>query len=118
MQTPATARRRPPLPFDDSVRPEIHPDRLDLRVQLESSLAHLTPEAALLVATKRRRRVEHVVAVDPDRTRLEAVGEAMRLVDVARPDGGGEAVGRVVAGGEDLARVLERRRADDRAEDL
>src|SRR5262249_29472029 len=100
------------------VRAEVHPHRLDLGVELERGLAHLAAEAALLVAAEGRGGVEDVVAIDPDRSRLERLGELVRLRDVGGPDRGGEAVRRVVSGLRDLLHVLERDRADDRSEDL
>src|SRR4029077_19212065 len=44
---------------------ELHPDGLDLRVEVDRVAAELASVAALLVAAERRRGAEHVVAVDP-----------------------------------------------------
>ncbi len=44
---------------------EVDPHALDFRVVVERIRAHLAPDARLLVTAKRRRRIEHVVAVDP-----------------------------------------------------
>ena len=70
--------------------------RLRLGVVLQRRLAVLAALAGHLEAAERRRRVHDVVAVHPHRPRLHLLGEQVRLVDVLRPDGGGQAVGRLV----------------------
>src|ERR1700728_4443802 len=91
---------------------------LDLGVVVQDLVAHLTAPAGLLVAAERQRGVEHVVAVDPDRAGPQLLGQRVCLGDVAGPDAGPEAVLGVVRDGRDLVQVSERRRHDDRAEDL
>src|SRR5690349_25113414 len=76
----------------DRLSGQVYVHRLHFRVQLQGVLAQLPAEAAHLEAAERRRRVEDVIAVDPDRPRPKAVGQPVRLGDVARPDGGGQAV--------------------------
>ena len=71
--------------------------RLDLREQVEPVRPFLAAPAALLEAAPGRGVVEGVVAVDPDRAGVERGGGLVGLADVARPDAGGEAEGRVVA---------------------
>src|SRR3984893_15776338 len=70
---------------------------LGFEVVLERVVAHFPAPARLLVAAERHRRVEHAVAVDPHRAGAQAVGGAVRLVDVARPDPRRQAVARLVA---------------------
>src|SRR5580700_7023876 len=91
---------------------------LDLRVGLQDLVAHLAAPAGLLVAAERQRRVEDVVAVDPDGAGPELLRQGVRLGDVLGPDARAEAVLGVVGGGGDVLERLERRRHDDRAEDL
>src|SRR6202789_1615430 len=97
---------------------QLRGDRLDLGVCLESLVAHLAAPAGLLVAAKRQRGVEDVVAVDPDRARPQLLGQGVRLGDVLGPYARAEAFLGVVGGGGDVVERLERRRHDDRAEDL
>ena len=70
--------------------------RLDLGVVVEDELTHLAAPAGFLVAAKRQRSVEHVVAIDPHRAGANALGELVGLGDFARPDACGEAVIRTV----------------------
>src|SRR5688500_15465260 len=65
---------------------QVHPYRLYLGVSLERVHAEVAAEARLLEAAEGRRRVVHVVGVDPDGARLDCLGRADRLLDVARPD--------------------------------
>src|SRR5271167_1629265 len=69
--------------FDTSNRPQhhrpadsdTHADRLGLEIIFEHLAAHLAAPARLLVAAKGHRRVEDVVAVDPDRTGAQLIGD-------------------------------------------
>src|SRR4051812_17459944 len=65
--------------------PELHRDRLELGVVLEGGLAVLAALARHLEAAEWRVRIDHVVAVDPDRARLDLLGEQVGLVDVLSP---------------------------------
>src|SRR5215469_1393289 len=71
-------------------------DRLDLGVVLQDFVSHLAAPARLLVATERERRVEDVVAVDPDGSGAQLRGDRVGLADVAGPDPRGKSVVRVV----------------------
>src|SRR6266404_3272102 len=68
---------------------KIDPDALDLRIEFERVLAHLTAIARLLVSAKWRGGIEHVVGIDPDDAGLHSFSKAVRACDVARPDAGG-----------------------------
>src|SRR5580693_4415451 len=92
--------------------------RLDLGVSLQDLVAHFPAPAGLLVPAERQGRVEHVVAVDPDRAGPQLLGQRVRLGDVLGPDPGAEAVLGIVGLGRDLVDALERGRHYDRAEDL
>lgn len=91
---------------------------------LESTWKLRARSAAAEVVTSEAERtegdlgVELVVAVDPDGSGLELVGGADGTGDVAREDGGGETVHRVVGLGDDVGLVLELGHDDDGAEDL
>src|SRR5215203_5639220 len=75
---------------------QIDPDAFYLRVVLERVRAHFAPESALLVAAERGRGVVDIVGVDPHGSSLKLARDVVRLLDVAGPHSGGEAVGRVV----------------------
>mmetsp|Transcript_27116 Transcript_27116/g.79141 ORF Transcript_27116/g.79141 Transcript_27116/m.79141 type:complete len:412 (-) Transcript_27116:686-1921(-) len=89
-----------------------------LAVVVEHHLVCLATEARLLVAAERRVRRVGVVAVDPDAARLDLARHRVRLVGVARPHAGAEAVHRVVCDGDGLLLVPEGGDARDGAEDL
>src|SRR6476646_7987026 len=93
---------------------KIDPYRLDLRVVVERVHAHLAADATLFVAAKGRGRVVDVVSVDPDRAGLKFGRDVVRLLDVARPDAGGQAVDRVVGAGDGLIDVREVDRREHR----
>src|SRR5262249_45731089 len=88
------------------------------RVIRKTVLAELAADARLLEPAKRSCRVEHVKAVDPDRTGADAVSDRMRLRNVASPHGGGEAVGCSVRPIHDLVDILKWDYAHYRAEDF
>src|SRR5882672_6884631 len=75
---------------------EIDPDAFDLRIEFQRVLAHLASVARLLVTTKRRSRIRHVVGIDPDSAGFDRAREAMGPRDVARPDAGRQTVDCVV----------------------
>lgn len=93
-------------------------DGLALGVVGKGSLTKLAADTRLLEATEGQGGVEPVVAVDPDGTSLEGVGDADGGVDVLGVDGGGETVAGVVAEGDDLSLVLELGDGADGAENL
>src|SRR5271170_2760685 len=80
-------------------RPRLESDGHSLGGQIvfKNRLAHLAAPARLLVAAKRQRRIEDVVAVDPHRAGLEARSQLMGLAHVARPDAGGQTIDRIVS---------------------
>ena len=82
---------------------------------VEGQLAAL---AAGFVATPRGFDVAGLHGVDPNDASAEIFHNAEALEDVTRPDGGGEAVGRVVGDLQRVGFVLERDAGDDGAEDF
>src|SRR5216683_4740879 len=97
---------------------QLHPDRFDLRVEIDCVPAELAAEAGLLVAAEGRNWVELVEAVDPDRAGLQRAGHLMGAAQVARPDRGGKPVVGVVALKNRVVFIRERDRCADRAENL
>src|ERR1700743_1240893 len=91
---------------------------LDFRVLLQAVFAKLTANAGLLESAERSGCVKHVIAVHPDCTRADAVGDGVRLADVARPDAGGQAVHGFVGALHELVNVLEFQDRHDRAKDF
>src|SRR6266508_2442174 len=91
---------------------------LHLGVAVERLLAQLAAEAAPLEPAERSGGVEDIVAVDPEGPRADAVGDGVRLADVAGPDGGGQAVLGRVPPVDDLIDVVELQDRQDRPEDL
>ena len=80
--------------------------------------AALAPEPALAKAAETAGGVEEIGAVDPDHACLELWGNMEGEIDVFRPDGGGEAVTRVVGEFDRLAGGAEADGRKNRAEDL
>src|SRR5213592_3242936 len=75
---------------------QVYPDRFGLcmsQQRLEALVAALT---RLLVATPWLRHVAMIPAVDPHHAGFEPSGQAVGVVEVARPDAGGQAIDGVV----------------------
>ena len=92
--------------------------RLSLRVVLQRGLTELSSETALLVAAEWHLVVEGVVGVDPDGAGLERIADLDGGVEVLGVHGGGEAVGGLVGGLDDLVLGGELGDGADGAEDL
>src|ERR1700735_5034492 len=71
----------------------LDPDRLDVEIFFQMLLAGLAAITAHLVAAERHRRVHCLIAIDPDRTGAQRLGDAMRLADVPGPDAAAQAEG-------------------------
>src|SRR5690606_3953109 len=87
---------------------QVDPYALDLGVQLERVEPELATLARLLVTTERGRRVERMIGVDPDRSRLQPARDAVCTLHVPRPHAGGEPVDRLVGERDRLFLVAER----------
>src|SRR6266446_4763111 len=85
-------------------------DRLGLSVQTQGVVPHLAPPSGLFVSAEGQRRVENVVAVDPHGARAQMFRGAVGFADVARPDGGSQAVFAVVGARQNFLGVVERHR--------
>lgn len=92
--------------------------RFSLGVIRQRRLAQLAPDAALLVAAKGQRVLQHIVLVDPDGAGAEGGGDADGGVEVLGVDGGGEAVGGDITEADGVGLVGELGDGADRAEDL
>lgn len=91
---------------------------LDLGVVLKGVGAQFTAKTRLLEATEGSLVVDHVVAVDPDGSSPERVGDADGSVNVLGVDGGGKTVRGAVTNLDGLLLILELLDGDDGAEDL
>src|SRR4051794_3898742 len=89
------------------ILPHRHRHRLRLRVARQGSFAQLAAHAGHLEAAEWSGRVEHVVAVDPDCAGPQLRRQGVGLLNVARPNGGGQAVWRVIRTSSDLVEALE-----------
>src|ERR1700743_2374007 len=78
----------------------------------------LAADARLLVAAERSRSHAGGMATAADDPALELGGELVHRRDVAGPDAGGKAVGRVVRLPRDLVQILVALGGEDRAEYL
>src|SRR6266542_2636785 len=78
-----------------------------LEVLVQPFLAALTPKAALAVAAKAGRRIEHVGRVDPDYASLDLARDIERQVDILAPDAGGQAEAGIVGQRHRLGRRAE-----------
>ena len=61
-------------------------DCLNLGVRLQSVLAQLPAHPGLLVAAEWDLSLQHVIAVDPDRSGTQRVGHVERLADILEDD--------------------------------
>src|ERR1700733_108049 len=93
-------------------------DGFGLCVEIEGVVSHLASPTRLFVTSKGHARVEDVVAVDPHRAGAKLLRHAMRLANVPRPDGSGQAVVAVVGPGNDFFRIRKWHRRHDRSEDF
>src|SRR6266850_1573800 len=93
---------------------ERYPDGLHVGVLFQGVAAQIPAEAALFVAAERRSRIEGVVGIDPDATGSDLRRHAVGQFEVARPDGGGQAIGGAVGDAYGIVRVAKADGADDR----
>lgn len=77
-------------------------DPLGIAVSKQPRAAPFATDAALLVAGQVPLREGLLEAVDPDGSRVDLLGQAVRPVDVAGPDGSAEAGVGVVDAGDDF----------------
>src|SRR3954470_19326689 len=94
------------------------PHVLDLAVLVVAEVAELATDTRLLVATKGLRRRDHVVVVHPHGAGTHCRRDAVRAVEVLRPDAAAEPVDRVVRDLDRLVVGVEGDHAQHRPEDL
>ena len=81
-------------------------------------MSHLASPARFLVSTERQGRVEHLIAVDPDRARAERCRDLMRRADITCPHSAGKSVPRAVRCSDHFFDSLELQCHHDRSENL
>src|SRR5271165_1454234 len=97
---------------------EVDVDQLGFEVFFEAPGAELAAEAGLLESSPGRFHVGGLHVVDPDDSGANLLHGTEGLEDVAGPDGGGEAVRRVVSDLHGVGFVIEGNNAGDGAEDF
>src|SRR5271170_2877445 len=107
-----------PISRRRSDRSDLDVNRLDLSEQIERVTAALAAEAGLLVTAKWHGSIDHAVAVDPHRPRLERLCDFVGPAGIVGPDRGRESIGGVVALEDCVVLVFERNRSGDGTEDL
>src|SRR5450631_2898982 len=94
-------------------------DGFGAEITVQYRFAHFAPPTGLLVATERQRRVEEVVAIDPDGSSLYLRRQPMCLTEVTSPNTSREPIDAVIRLSDQiLVHLLERHRGHDGAEDL
>src|SRR5580698_3707086 len=97
---------------------EIDEDLLRFEIFLEPPRAEFTSEAGLLITSPRRFNVRWLHVIDPDDSCAQRLHNSEGFVNVARPDGGGEAVGRVVGDADGVGFTIEGNHGRNWAEDF
>ena len=103
----ARSELAPDLAGSDPTRLEFNRYGFYFRVLGESIFAQFAPDAGLLESAKRRRRIKHVVAVHPHRSRANVICDGVSLSDVLSPNRGRQPVERFVGALNDFSNVLE-----------
>lgn len=89
-----------------------------LLVMVEHHFVRFAADAGHLVAAKCRMGRINVIAVRPHAAGLDAAAEAVRGVDVARPDAGAKAVQRLIGDRKRFVMIFKRRDREHRAENF
>ena len=97
---------------------EIDEDLFGFEIFFEAPWAELAAKTGLFVATPRRFDVSWLHVIDPDDAGAKRFYDAKGFVNIARPDGGGEAVGRVVGDANGFGFAVEGNDGSHRAEDF
>src|SRR6478672_1109985 len=93
-------------------------DCLYFGVLLQHLVTHLAAPSGLLVSAKGQRRVEDVVAIDPHGSGAQLGGDAVRFLNIARPDACSQSVSGVISLSDQLVGIMERNRSHDRPKNL
>src|SRR6266404_2023678 len=97
---------------------EIDEHLFDFEIFFEAPGTELATEAGLFVATPWRLDVRWLHVIDPDDSGAKRFDDAEGFVNVAGPDGGGEAIGRVVGDANGVRFTFEGNHGGDRAENF
>src|SRR5271156_4605246 len=96
----------------------LNADRFHLGIELEYFGTHLTTPAGLFVSSEGHRRVEDIITVDPDGSRLHGLGHPVGFAEILGPDGPRQTERRVVHLGGNFFGFFERHRANDGTKNL
>src|SRR5580704_219130 len=97
---------------------EINEDLFRFEIFLEAPRTEFAAKARLLVAAPRRFDVRRLHMIDPDDAGAKRLHDAEGFVDIARPDGSGKAVRRVVSNADGVGFAIEGDHGCDRAKDF
>src|SRR5215467_6463026 len=97
---------------------EIDEDLFGFEILFETPGAEFAAKAGLLVAAPGRFDVSRLHVIDSDDARAERLHDAVGFVNIARPDGGSEAVRRVVGNANGFGFAVEGNDGSDRAKDF
>src|SRR5579864_4248088 len=85
---------------------------------LDRMRSKFTAEAGTLVTAEGQRRVHQTIRVDPHGARFQSPRDHVSFLDIACPDGGGQAVWIVIGALDDLIAVVKCQHRQDRPKDL
>src|SRR5580700_2440112 len=116
-----TGLSRSPLHFlipADWLLVQIDVDLFGFEVFFDAPGTQFTTEARLFVAAPRGFDIRRLHVIHPDDARAQGFHGTHRLENIAGPDSGGQAVGRIIGDLERVFFVLEWNHGCDRAEDF
>src|SRR5271170_85144 len=97
---------------------QLHRHRLHLGIVRQPILPELAPNTRLFKSSERRRGVEHVVAIHPNRSGSDSISNRMRLGYILGPNRSSQAVQRFIRPVHHFVDVLELQDRHHRTEDL
>src|SRR5689334_2355904 len=100
------------------LRSQSNPDGFGFEVTVECLAPQVSAKARSLKAAEGRTRIVRVVRVDPDGTGANRLDRAVRLLEVSRPNAGGEAVDGVIRELHARFEIIKRQHRKYRPEDL
>ena len=71
-------------------------------------MAHFAAPAGLLVSAEGQRGVEHVIAIDPHSSGAQLGSDAVRFLNVTRPNARGQSINGIVGFGNQIVQIAER----------
>src|SRR5208283_2039218 len=108
----------PPSLLIADISSQLHRHRFHFRIIRQPILPQLSSNSRLLEAPQRRRRVEHVVAIHPHRSRPHAVRDCMRLRDIPGPHRGRQPIQLFVRPRHHFIHILKLQNRHHRPENL